>query len=638
MRIFLLLIGFLCFNQSIKAQELFEYFSFKEMYPDAGVICTQYTCNLEISVKDNKPYIVYETYEEFLYFTDQNSGYQKRSFHVSHLYDLKSYSAELLVPGRIGYLKVPVTDFQVNDFESNHIFYDDSKELNFTFHTIGKGYKTVIKNRYEIKDAHFLPKFSLSPHLDYVNFTFKVKIGKGVQIGLDSFQTQFLKWKPDTLVKGKYTTYTWKGSSDKFLNYEIDAPNRNYFSPQLHVRVKSYLNGKDTIPIMGNLNDLYKWNCHFVQQTTEVAARFKTMSDSIVGDASTNKEKAARIYEWVQKNIRYIALEYGDDGFIPAKASTVYKERYGDCKGMSNLLFKLLRSQGLEAYLVWIGTRDIPYSYDKLVSNSVSNHMITALKMEGKWLFLDGTASNLPFGMPSPFIQEKQGMIDLGDCNGYVLETVPKASADENYTYDSCFATLDGRTLKGSGIAQFHGFKKMVFADKLNERNYRSIFAQCRNFVMKGNNRFILDTVWLENLDDRNLPLNIHYQFHIPDYALMVDKEYYVNLNLDRPDIPNKIELKRNMPIAYRFAGKDINVLCFEIPQNYKTDSLPSSVTYDKSNFYFENNYQSKGRQIWRRQVYQTNQLVLKPEEFKEHNALVDYMIKNYSNLITLHP
>lgn len=620
------------------AQPIAEYTRLREKYPKADVVCTAYDNTMELKLKEGKLMVNYETREEFFYLTDNNSGYSKRSFHVSSMYKLNSYSATLFSPAGNKYRKSEVTEFTSNDFTNDHIFYDDSKELAFMFPQIIKGAKTQIYNGYQITDAHFLPKMALSPFLDYDQFTYTVKVQDGIDISVDTFFTSVLNLKQTQVKKGGFTIYTWSGPSPKTHEYENDGPNRNYFAPQIIVRIKQYHNGTENIKVLSDLNDLYQWNCDFVKQSKEEAASFKSLSDSIVGKEQDPAKKASLLFGWVQSNIRYIALEFGYDGFIPAKASVVCKERYGDCKGISNLLYNLLRSQGLDAHLVWIGTRDIPYKYSQLTSSSISNHMITALRLNNSWIFLDGTANNLPFGLPSPFIQGKEAMISFENCEKYELANVEIVPEQVNNMHDSCYTRLDGRTLRGEGIASLYGYKKMAFADKLTERNYRVILNQCRAYLLKGSNRFVLDTVWLENLDERNKPLVIHYKFNIPDYAILVDNEYYINPNLDRLGISEKIDMKRNVPVEYRFLAREENINVLEIPAGKKLSLMPANTTWREGAFTFENQFELKNNQLVRKQLMVRTCMSIPLSEFKTFNTLVDTMLKSYSEQITLHP
>jgi hypothetical protein len=435
---------------------------------------------------------------------------------------------------------------------------------------------------------------------------------------------------------GKTTTMSWTGSCKKLFTYESDGPERAYLSPQIHVRIKSYKQDGKQVKVLSNLDDLYAWNCSLTEKTKEDIAHFKNLSDSIVGSEKDNYKKASLIYSWVQDNIRYIALESGYDGLIPAKASEVCKERYGDCKGMSNILFYLLRAQNLDAYLTWIGTRDLPFKYSQLPTPAVDNHMITALKINGKTLFLDATSNNLKFGMPSPFIQGKEALVSSMNCKDYSVIVVPETPAPENLSYDSCYMKLDDKTIIGSGTITLYGYRRLSFIDRMNVKSYREMLDQCRFYLLKGNNRFMLDTVWMENEEDRNLPLVIHYKFQIPDYALKLDKELYLNLNLEKVGLPLKIDLARNVAVEYRFKTAEINIFCLEIPPNMKVEELPAKNEYKKAHYSFSNSYKIEKQVLVRKEEMTKENLMLETAQFNDYNKLIETMQKSYSQQITL--
>jgi hypothetical protein len=641
MRKSLLAFFFLCFFfvfrfEPIHAQAINDFNSYKDKYPKAEVICTKMHQVLEIKLEDNHPKITYKTLEEFFYLGENNSGYSNRSISYSGFYDLKEYKAFLYSVQNDKYKKYEVKDFKVNDFQDDNIFFDDSHELKFMFPQIGKGNKTVIENTYHIKDPHFLPKLYLSPYLNYEDVKYTLIVQDGFEIAIDSFLHQENKLNFSLVKKAGTSIYSWTGSSPKSLDYEGNGPDMGYVANQFFFRIKTYEVKGNKVPVLSNLTDLYHWNCAFLTKTKEDITQFKSLSDSIVGKETNEEKKAELIFNWVQNNIRYIAMEAGYDGFIPAQASSVCKERYGDCKGIANILYSLLRSQNLEAYMVWIGTRSIPYKYTELPSPVVDNHMITALRLNGKTLFLDGTSHNLKFGLPSPFIQGKEAMVSSNNCEDFTIELVPEVSFTQNTIEDSCYITMDKKSLIGSGLAVFNGYKRLSFVDQLSNREYRHIQEQCRYYLLRGNNRFILDTVWLENLDNNNLPLLVHYKFNIPDYAIFVDNEYYLNLNLDKPSIPSKVDLTRNVGMEYRFMASETNNYYFEIPKGYQVLSLPSKIEKNTTVMNFSNEYILTKNGILRKQSYAFKTLLLEPKDFPIYNSTVEAMQKNYSDQITL--
>src|SRR6185369_12627115 len=139
----------------------------------------------------------------------------------------------------------------------------------------------------------------------------------------------------------------------------------------------------------------------------------KQLADSLIANVNTPREKATKIYQWVQANIKYIAFEDGLEGFVPRRAIDIYNHRFGDCKDMASILTALLQLSGLKAYFTWIGTRDIPYDYTDVPLPICDNHMIAALDVDTEWIFLDATDPNCIFGLPSSMIQGKQALISI---------------------------------------------------------------------------------------------------------------------------------------------------------------------------------------------------------------------------------
>ncbi|CAB3766014.1 DUF3857 domain-containing transglutaminase family protein [Paraburkholderia solisilvae] len=122
-------------------------------------------------------------------------------------------------------------------------------------------------------------------------------------------------------------------------------------------------------------------------------ARTLTEADSAPHD------KAKTLYDWVRKNIRYVAVNIGRGAVVPHHAADILALRYGDCKDHVALYGALLDAVGIrnEPALINSGT---VYSLPSVPGFGVLNHVIT-------WLpdlqqYADSTAPNVEFGyLPS---------------------------------------------------------------------------------------------------------------------------------------------------------------------------------------------------------------------------------------------
>ena len=63
-------------------------------------------------------------------------------------------------------------------------------------------------------------------------------------------------------------------------------------------------------------------------------------------------DKIRALATFVQKDIRYVAIEIGIGGYKPHAAPDVLKYHYGDCKDKATLLAALLKEIGVDSYFV----------------------------------------------------------------------------------------------------------------------------------------------------------------------------------------------------------------------------------------------------------------------------------------------
>jgi transglutaminase-like putative cysteine protease len=117
------------------------------------------------------------------------------------------------------------------------------------------------------------------------------------------------------------------------------------------------------------------------------------LASKITDGTDDPKEQARELYEWVSRNIRYVAINLGNGAIVPHQAADILKNRYGDCKDHVTLLQALLSAKSIESTGVLIGT-GAAYKLPRVAAIGLFNHIVTYLP---RWnLYLDSTASYYP--------------------------------------------------------------------------------------------------------------------------------------------------------------------------------------------------------------------------------------------------
>jgi transglutaminase-like putative cysteine protease len=154
-----------------------------------------------------------------------------------------------------------------------------------------------------------------------------------------------------------------------------------------------------------------------------VTPAIRKLADQITAGISDPKSQATAIYNWVSRNIRYVAVYIGSGTVVPHDADTILSARYGDCKDHVTLLQALLAAKGIRSSPVLVNTRTSYWLPQAATPLPTFNHAITYLP-DFK-LFADSTASVARFG-DLPFVEMGKPALVTDDGSGDpIVTTLP---------------------------------------------------------------------------------------------------------------------------------------------------------------------------------------------------------------------
>ncbi len=348
-----------------------------------------------------------------------------------------------------------------------------------------------------------------------------------------------------------------------------------------------------------NWNDMGKWYVGLLNGRLEASAAMKQEVVALTASKSTALQKMQALAEFVQRDIRYVAIELGIGGWQPHPAPEVFAHRYGDCKDKATLLRAMLLEIGIETYHVAIYTERGAVT-PQTPAHHGFNHAILAIQLPeglsdpsliatvehpklGRILFFDPTNDLIPFGQLPGYLQANYGLL-VTPAGGELIE-LPQQPSMMNSVQRTAKLTLDPTgTLRGD-------VKEVRLGERASSERWRLRTVTKDTDRLKpieellGNSlaSFRLTHASLINFQQTDQPFGFNYSFESPNYAKSAG-----NLLLVRPRvIGNKasglLETKepRRFPIEFEEPTRDTDTFEITIPSGYVVDDIPPPVDAD---------------------------------------------------------
>ena len=87
-------------------------------------------------------------------------------------------------------------------------------------------------------------------------------------------------------------------------------------------------------------------------------ADVKAMVEKLTQGKPSRSEKAQAILAYLNKNVRYTGVEFGEAALVPHAPAETLAHKYGDCKDKATLLVAMLRAAGIPAYVALLNAGD----------------------------------------------------------------------------------------------------------------------------------------------------------------------------------------------------------------------------------------------------------------------------------------
>lgn len=554
-----------------RAQEIpndYYYQDYKEKYPSEAFAIIDIDRVDIFNLTGSGVEVTTENYEQFLCLNKNANLLSSGAFYFDGFTEVDKAEVKVYYPDGGKYKKKKFKKFtEENVMPSGVSFYDDQKKLSYQLEKVREGAVVERHSIMTLTEPRLVNSNHFRSDIPIKQETYTIKVEKGVEIGFKEFNMPESGFTFSEYEEGKYKVYKWEFDIREKKNTYGKRRYSRHYTPHIIPYVKSYQHKGEVVKVFETTADLYRWYSSLVQQINpETSEELSNIADSIASNYESELEKVEAIYNWVQDNIKYIALSDGYGGFVPRDPDKIFERRFGDCKDMSCLTIHMLNEVEIPAYFTWVGTRHIPYGYSEISTPATDNHMIATYYSEsGEPIFLDATSQDIPFGIPSAFIQGKEVLVGLS-TDSFSVETVPVLTPEQTVEIDTAFFTISESGLKGKGKFYFSGYLAGdVYRDFENtpKENLEKYF---KNILSKGSNKFNPTNIEYYRVENSKNETAVSYDFEIEDYVNNLGDEIYLNLNLSRQFEQFKIDEKINTPVFFDYKSALNKVYILELP------------------------------------------------------------------------
>lgn len=529
------------------------------------------------------------------------------------------------------------TEPQYTLYTTNDMFYSDMRVCYFKLYFERQGTTGEVKFEKTHKDPRYFTSIYFTDDLFIKEKTVSVIVPEWMNV--EVIEHNFGKNVTKDITedqKGTNRVYTYTITNEAARKSESRMQGGSYVFPHIQIVSKSGTINGNKVSFFESLDDQYNWYHNIVREVKNDQSIIASRAKEIVADCNTDEEKVKALFAWVQDNIRYLAFSDGMAGFKPDNAQEVLRKRYGDCKGMANLLKTFLQVEGFDARLAWLGTNHIAYDYT-IPSLSVDNHMICALNFNGKFYYLDPTVKYMPLGEYPQTIQGRQTLVEDKDNSKYLLNRIPTFSPQLNTDSLFCEYSIVDNKLIGKAKQVYKGEAKQTIMSLMDATPKNKIEEALKTFLERGGSQDEATNIKIEGATSQSPEISMAYDISNEAGIQALENEYYINLDLSKEFINSDINIEKrvnNIKFEYRIYLTQNIVL--NIPAGYKVTYIPENLEIKNDGYSFSIGYKKEGNTIvYKKQLVLLNDLLLK-SDFASWNEDISKLRKTYMEQIVL--
>jgi hypothetical protein len=487
---------------------------------------------------------------------------------------IKSVKGLILNESGIAIGKFGLGNFTDESAVSDFSLFEDDRVKHYTPTVDTYPYTVVYEYEMRFKQNLNIPGWHANPYPDVAveqsSYTFTCKPGDKIRIKEYNF-----KGTPEVIKNDKLESYKWHVDKVNAFKAEPFAPDPDTYLTYVKVAAEkfSYYGHQGSYR---DWKELGKWVYDdLIKSRQELPSEtIKTVSELVKG-ASSDKEKARLIYQYLQKKTRYISVQVGIGGYQPFAASEVDRLSYGDCKALVNYAQSLLKAVNIKSFYCVVFAGNMKKSIDPdFASMDQGNHIILCLPFEKDTTWLECTSQDNPFGYLGTFTDDRYVLACTPE-GGQVLKTPPLRTVKNKLKREAELVLAADGSLKGNVMTIFSGSQYENYDHLINKPYADQLKLLKDEYDIDNINFTDLKLIQKKEIEPATME---SVNLNIPKYAPENNKHVYLTLNAFNkgkqiPEVRN-----RTLPVYINRGYIDVDIITYNLPEGYLVDLKPKDM------------------------------------------------------------
>jgi len=526
--------------------------------------------------------------------------------------------------------KIKKTDFASRNSSPYSGFYDDVQVWGYAVRDMAYPYTVEYSTTSTLSHTFFLPGFHPQPDINCAveHASYSITAPAWFKFRYKDYGYDSKTFPVVTDDNNGNKTYSWEidnvnARKEESLEYDNGRNKGVVYLAPIDFTIGDFKGSNMNWESFSSF--VYKLNEGMEELPESIKIKVKDLTEGL----TDTLQKIQVLYKFLQDNTRYVAIEYGINGWQTMPAAYTAEKQYGDCKGLSYYMKALLKEAGIPSNTVLVHAGE---ENDNPIVTELPcpqfNHVILQVPLPHDTVWLECTSSELPAGYLSDFTQNRDVLV-LAEKGGRIVRT-PHYDTGYNKVCRTVTAKFNKDAVLDCEVFNlYYGEPALEVFFATRDKDLTAIDKYASDKFLMGSYQ-VKKASYKELKAHRNILLEERVALQATGMMSEAGKYTVLSCNLLPLELPELYdEEDRKLPFHINTAGQVTDSFVIDIPEGLTVMGKPEKTEETFAFGYYMRNIVINGNTIIVTRRFARHQGVYPPELYNDYVKWLDRVSKD---------